>query len=238
MRRDTPEGQLLTEYEARLDEFHRTLSLWTRPRPPARFALLAAFDLLNAVVPLSIAATSPRPFVVQKVKWLHDALMYALQFLWREERSAATAVPCGPPIIEEAAEFLKHCQDYSTLADFHMGFGRGMYTLEADPDERRIRFVPNPVPGAAPDPLGILEDHHKLWGQVDQVFQTRELGRMVEFFAAEDPEPEHPGGGSRRTCRPSLPPFGDGIVRKLGRANTSAPPPTAGEPGFGLSPAP
>ena len=55
MDRDSPEGKILTRYEAEtLDPHHKTLSLWTKPRGEAVFATLAAFDLLGT------AWTSPR----------------------------------------------------------------------------------------------------------------------------------------------------------------------------------
>ena len=179
MNRNSPEGRLLTAYEAKLDTFHETLPLWSQPRPAGRFALLAAFDLLNAVVPLGLTAARPQPFAVQQIKWLHDSLMYALQFYWRAEPVMTAAAQVSPAVLDGAFGFLRHCMTYSQLSDFHIGLGRGLYTLEADAARRSVRFVPNPAAGSAPDPMGILEEYHKSWDQAAQVKAALPVGRAA-----------------------------------------------------------
>lgn len=191
MSRETPEGRLLTQYEHALDNHHRTLRLWSRPRSHAALSLLGAFDLFMLPLTVGVAVSNPRPYVVQQVKWFHDSLMYALRFLWQD--AASTFGPLELPVdreaIREAAEFLIHCKDYSVLSDFHIGYGRGRYTLEADAVHRRIRFVPAPVAGAAPEPCGILEEYPKGWEHLQRLSEQRDLGR--QFVAAMRAVPHH-----------------------------------------------
>lgn len=47
MSRDTPEGLVLSEFEAALDGHHRTLPFWSCPAHVRPCALLAAFDLIS-----------------------------------------------------------------------------------------------------------------------------------------------------------------------------------------------
>ena len=158
MSRNTPEAQLLTKFEKEvLDPFHCSLKLWSRPRPEAIFATLAAFDLLNAPTALVLPTVSPNAGSVQQLKWLHDSLIFALRFFWHEQPISAISPILSDGIVAEAAEFLLHCKDYSHLVDLHTGFGRGLFQVEIDESKRLVRFVPNAVDGSAPDPTGRMQ---------------------------------------------------------------------------------
>jgi len=66
--RDTIQGRALTRLEAELDAHYKTLPLWSVPRPEARFAVLAAFDLsLHPLVLTSLHAAT-NPFAAQRHK--------------------------------------------------------------------------------------------------------------------------------------------------------------------------
>ena len=163
MSRQTPEGRILTKFEAMLDSHHRTLPLWSQPRPEAIFASLAAFDLMMLPISIGMIGTGPDPFAVQKVKGYHDSLIYAMRFFWEKAQNLDVRPTTERQVIEQAAEFLLYCDKYGMLADLHVGYGRGKFTLEADERQKRIRFIRTRREGSTPDPVGILEDTPGEW---------------------------------------------------------------------------
>lgn len=158
MSRETPAGKALTRLEAELDAYHRTLPLWAVPRPQARFAVLAAFDMTMLPLVMRSPLAGTDLFTSQRHKALQDALIYALRLLHNEPPRGEVAPTNDSGIIEAAARFLFHCRDYGTLTDAHVGYNRGLYDVEVDEGRRRVRFVPRPVEGAAPEPTSMLED--------------------------------------------------------------------------------
>jgi hypothetical protein len=146
-----------------LDSFHRTLPLWSHSRPEAIFATLAAFDLMMLPICIGIAGAGPNPHAVQKVKGYHDSLIYAMRFFWEESHDMVVRPTTERQLIEQGFDFLSHCEQYGLLYDLHVGFNRGLFSLEADEVQKRVRFVHTPRDGSTPEPAGILEDTPSEW---------------------------------------------------------------------------
>jgi hypothetical protein len=163
MSRETLEGQILTKFEKMLDSHHRTLPLWSQPRPVGIFATLAGFDMLMLPIAIGVSGVSPNPYTVQKVKGYHDSLTHAMRFFWSDARTLDVRPTNERHVLEQAIEFLLYCNKYGVLSDLHVGNGRGLHSIEADESQKRVRFVHLPRDGSTPDPAGILEDAPSYW---------------------------------------------------------------------------
>src|SRR5260370_40309594 len=108
MSRNTPEGQILTKFEAVLDLHHRTLPLWQEPRPEAIFATLAAFDLMMLPLTIGLVGAGRNPHTIQKIKGYHDSLIFAMQFFWKESQEMKVRPKADRLLIEKAFGLLSH----------------------------------------------------------------------------------------------------------------------------------
>lgn len=72
--------------------------------------------------------------------------------------------------------FLEHAWHYGVLSDCHVGYNRGLFTIEVDRPVRRVRFVPVTGPGSTPAQVGFIEDYpHVVQEQVQRI--NPETGR-------------------------------------------------------------
>ena len=158
MSRNSPEGKLLTLFEAELDRHHTTFRFRAYPPDQAWFLTLATFDPLFLPMTESSLAAATHLSTALKVKELHDCVIYALRFLWRRSRPVTIVPTNDPSAFEDAATFLTYCRTHSNLTDAHVAYGRGVFGVEADEAHRRVRFVPTAADGSTPEPAGMIDD--------------------------------------------------------------------------------
>lgn len=169
MKRHIPKDQLLTQYEAMLDSHHKSLAIWKSPRPAALFATLAAFDTMIVPLTMGLLQEIPTPYTIQKIKSYHDSIIWAMRFFWNDKQDLNIAPVIDQSAIENAYELITHCESYSMLADFHAGYGRGLYDIDVDESVPNIRFVSRRQEGSMPEAGGILEDTPTSIGQIRDV---------------------------------------------------------------------
>ena len=83
----------------------------------------------------------------------------------------------------------RHCVDYALLVDFHTGYGRGLYSLEADEHRKLIRFVTNKGLGSTPVHVGILESTPREWTRIRSLAKGRPTRQ--ELIALISSMPHH-----------------------------------------------
>jgi hypothetical protein len=179
--------------ESVLDNAHTTLPLWSRSHPESTFAILAAFDMMMIPLGLGIAGVEPNVSTVQKAKEYHDALIYALRFFFNDDNRLPIRPTNNKRLIEEAFDFLRHCGIYGNLCDFHIGHGRGLYTLETEEAKKRIRFIPMTFEGASLEPTGMIEDAPSHWEHMAD--SVRDLKTVKETMRLLTTIPNHVENG-------------------------------------------
>lgn len=138
-----------------LDAHHRSLPLLRRPLGTALYGLMAAYD--SSLLP--IAAVTPRitPEAIgsmQQLKYVYESVNPATRWVIRDN-SIPDPVPApNESLIEEGGELLRHARDYVQVAIFHVMYGRGLVTAEADEKRRVVRFIP---PDGSSFPYGFAE---------------------------------------------------------------------------------
>lgn len=125
-----------------LDPFHKSLALFARDGADARLGSLAAFDglaLPSAIA--TMAGREPNASTRQVEKQFEDGLAQALRWLTGPGAEPTVSLKLVPGLLEDAANFLIHAGDYSSLADFHRLYGAGMVLAQVDVENRRVRFT-------------------------------------------------------------------------------------------------
>ena len=140
------EEKLFREYERQLDGYHKSLSLWGRPRPEAVYGVMGIPDiiflpLLRGLMPPVL--TGPR---AQRLKGLEEGAAQALRWLTEAGcTSVRSVVDCD--LIYAAQEFCMHAANYVTIADFHALYGRGWATTRVDAELSTVTFDAAEGPG-------------------------------------------------------------------------------------------
>jgi hypothetical protein len=136
------EERLFREYEKRLDEYHKSLSLWARRRPEAVYAVMGVLDAAY----LLLRPPAVTEDFAQQYKALEEGVSQALRWLTSlgimNVRSTADR-----DVHEEAGRFCMHASDYVCIADFHIACGRDWAVAHVDPSLHTVTFDAIEGPG-------------------------------------------------------------------------------------------
>jgi hypothetical protein len=140
------EEKLFRRYEKQLDDYHKSLPLWGRPRPEGVYAVMAIPDM--ALLPLF---RGPVPPVLtgpqaQRLKGLEEGAAQALRWLTEAGCTSVRSVT-DRDLIDAAYQFCMHAAAYVTIADFHILYGRGWATARVDPQSPTVTFDTAESPG-------------------------------------------------------------------------------------------
>jgi hypothetical protein len=137
---DSESERLLRLYETTvLDAHHRTLPLWTCPRPEAIFATLCQFDC-NALLSLLVPPDQYNVGIVQLFKGMEEGLSQALRWLTADEKTFEVVPTTENGIIEMAGNYCQFSAKYVTIADFHKMYGRGQIGIGVDAAQKCVQF--------------------------------------------------------------------------------------------------
>lgn len=130
----------MREVECRvLDEHHKTFPLWALDPGIALLALVEAFDSFAVVQPMIMEHASAIG-VWQYVKIYQEGYVQALRWLYARCSNSALPIAISEGDIDKAGAFLNYTANYAQVAVFHVGFGKGLYAIEADRESQIIRF--------------------------------------------------------------------------------------------------
>lgn len=122
-----------------LDEHHKLLPFWSLEPATALLAMVEAFDSFAFVQP-HIMRRASAIGVWQYVKSYQEGFVHALRLMWPRCRNVAPVDGVSEEDIDKAGAFLNYMADYAQVAMFHVGFGKGLYAVEADEPSRVVRF--------------------------------------------------------------------------------------------------
>jgi len=134
---------LLRAFEKQLDQHHKTLGIYSHPPEVRLFALLAAYDLTLLSECNARLQFGDSVGVAWRSMRLQDSLSCCLRWLCQPSPDDMRS-PSDKAVFDSAAEFLLWGCDYTSLADAHIMYGRGLADIEVDACAKNIRFVLKP----------------------------------------------------------------------------------------------
>ena len=137
---------LFREYERQLDDHHRTLGLWSKPRAEAIYAVLTITDSMF----LTLMSSNVPPLITggagQRLKQVEEGVTQALRWLCGEGNTCVQSV-ADQDLIALAHKYRLFASDYVNIADFHMTYGRGLAGVTIDDANKTVTFDSKPGPG-------------------------------------------------------------------------------------------
>lgn len=122
-----------------LDLHHSSTLFWQLEPANALLALLEAFDSF-AVTQQLIAEHRSSLGVWQHMKSYQDGFVHAVRWVYPRCTKCKAPTRVSGKEIDQAGHFLNYMVNYAVVAAFHVGFGKGLYYVEADDKSRVVRF--------------------------------------------------------------------------------------------------
>lgn len=143
---NTDDETLFREYERQLDEHHKALELWSKPRAEAIYAVLTISDATFLVPMLSETPPVMTGGVGQFLKQLEEGVTQSLRWLCSKGETSVKSVS-DHDLIAAAHKYTRFASEYITIADFHMMYGRGLAEVTIDDANKSVTFNSKPGPG-------------------------------------------------------------------------------------------
>lgn len=150
-------------FERQLDEHHKTLELWAKPRPEAIYAVLTIPDAVFLVLMMSPVPPPISGGLSQKLKGSEEGVAQSLRWLCGDGVTTVRSV-ANHALIEAAHHYALFASEYVNIADFHMMYGRGFAKVAIDSVAKVITFDSIEGPGLT----NILAWHEHLRDQTSR----------------------------------------------------------------------
>jgi hypothetical protein len=123
-----------------LDKYHQSLPFWPiDPRRSVYAALLAIDSFAVTMAEISKKTNSVKSF--QYVSLMHEGISIGMRWLYKRLSDQPELYTANEEIISKAGEFFVHATEYARLEALHIALNKGLYTVTADADAKKIRFT-------------------------------------------------------------------------------------------------
>lgn len=137
---------LFRAYEGQLDEYHKSLDLWGKPRAEAIYAVLTIPDWVFIAPMLFNAPPLISAGIGQRLKSSEEGVTQALRWLCGEGNTSVQSV-ADQDLIASAHKYLLFASNYVNIADLHMMYGRGLAKVTIEAGNKTVTFDSNSGPG-------------------------------------------------------------------------------------------